>query len=294
MKILEAFAGIGAWRKALINLNICHESVGFIENNKYAIQAYCQLYNDSIENNYNDITKLNYKELPDHDLFCYSPPCQSFSVAGKRKGLEDIRGTLFFYAAKIIEIKKPKYAIMENVKGLLSDDNGKTIEIILNRLDGAGYNNYMMLLNAKDYGIPQNRERVFIVSIRKDFDDLTYEFPKKENIGYNALQNILQINIDDIMIVDDGASKTYQSVMRNCCPCLKASRSNYLILTLNRKLTSLECFRLQGFSDDDYFKLEEISDPQKYKLAGNSIVVNVCEAIFKQLFNKDKRKKWLF
>jgi DNA (cytosine-5)-methyltransferase 1 len=134
--------------------------VGYSEIDKYAIQTYERHFNHV---NYGDITKLNPELLPDFDLICGGFPCQSFSVAGKRRGFEDTRGTLFFDLARILENKRPRHLVFENVKGLLSHDSGKTFQTILGVLTDLGYRVEWQVLNSKDFGVPQNRERIYIV-----------------------------------------------------------------------------------------------------------------------------------
>jgi len=137
------------------------ECVGYSEIDKYAIQVYQTHYPN--HKNYGDATKINPDDLPDFDLICGGFPCQSFSIAGKRMGFKDTRGTLFFDIARIIERKKPQLVFLENVAGLLNHDNGRTFATILASLDELGYNAEWEVLNSKHFGVPQNRERVFII-----------------------------------------------------------------------------------------------------------------------------------
>jgi len=135
--------------------------IGYSEIDKYAIQIYQQHFPE--HKNYGDITKINEKELPDFDLLVGGFPCQAFSIAGKRKGFEDTRGTLFFEIARILRHKQPRLFLLENVKGLLSHDDGNTFKTIIATLDELGYDLQWQVLNSKNFGVPQNRERVFIV-----------------------------------------------------------------------------------------------------------------------------------
>ena len=160
MKFLELCAGIGGFRQALENLGC--ECVGYSEIDKHAIKLYSAWYND--ECNFGDITKIEAEKLPDFELLVGGFPCQAFSVAGKRGGFNDTRGTIFFDFARIMKAKKPKFAIFENVKGLLNHDGGKTYETMLRTLDELGYNAQWGILNTKFHGLPQNRERVYIVA----------------------------------------------------------------------------------------------------------------------------------
>ena len=185
MKVLSLFSGIGAFEKALDRLNINYELVNFCEFDKYAVKSYCAIHNVDESMNLGDITKVDETKLPkDIDLITYGFPCQDISLAGKQKGLFNKDGTqtrsgLFFDALRIIEATQPRIAIAENVKNLTGKRFKEQFKIVLSSLDQAGYENYWKVLNAKDYGIPQNRERVFIVSIRKDINTRgVYEFPK--------------------------------------------------------------------------------------------------------------------
>ena len=160
MKFLELCAGIGGFRQALENLGC--ECVGYSEIDKHAIKLYSAWYND--ECNFGDITKIEAEKLPDFELLVGGFPCQAFSIAGKRGGFNDTRGTIFFDFARIMKAKKPKFAIFENVKGLLSHDGGKTYETMLRTLDEIGYDAQWGVLNTRFHGLPQNRERVYIVA----------------------------------------------------------------------------------------------------------------------------------
>lgn len=160
MKFLELCAGIGGFRQALENLGC--ECVGYSEIDKYAIKLYSAWYND--KRNFGDVTKIDAEKLPDFELLVGGFPCQAFSIAGKRGGFDDTRGTIFFDFARIMKAKKPKFAIFENVKGLLNHDGGKTYETMLRTLDELGYDAQWGILNTRFHGLPQNRERVYIVT----------------------------------------------------------------------------------------------------------------------------------
>ena len=200
-KVLSLFSGIGAFEKALKNIGVDYDLVGYSEIDKYASKSYAAVHNVDESMNLGDITKINEKELPkDIDLITYGYPCQDISLAGKQKGLfnEDgskTRSGLFFDALRIIEEIQPRVAIAENVKNLVGKKFKPQFDIILDSLENAGYNNYWQVLNAKDYGIPQNRERVFIVSIRKDIDN-GFEFPKAVPLQLR-LKDMLDDEVDE-------------------------------------------------------------------------------------------------
>lgn len=207
IKYLSLFSGIGAFEKALQNLHIPYDLMGYCEIDKYASKAYSLLHNVPESMNLGDITKLDEKSLPDDiDLITYGFPCQDISLAGHQKGLlnEDgskTRSGLFFDALRIIEHTQPKVAIAENVKNLTAKKFSEQFSIVLNSLDEIGYNNYWQVLNAKDYGTPQNRERVFIISIRKDMDDGSFSFPAPFPLE-KRLKDVLEDSVETRYYVD--------------------------------------------------------------------------------------------
>ena len=207
IKYLSLFSGIGAFEKALQNLHIPYDLMGYCEIDKYASKAYSLLHNVPESMNLGDITKLDEKSLPDDiDLITYGFPCQDISLAGHQKGLlnEDgskTRSGLFFDALRIIEHTQPKVAIAENVKNLTAKKFSEQFSIVLNSLDEVGYNNYWQVLNAKDYGTPQNRERVFIISIRKDMDDGSFSFPAPFPLE-KRLKDVLEDSVETRYYVD--------------------------------------------------------------------------------------------
>lgn len=161
LRVFSMFTGIGGFEVGLTNSNLAYEMVGFSEVDKYAIQIYNKHFKGI--KNYGDATTINETELPNFDLLVGGFPCQAFSMAGKRKGFNDTRGTLFFDIARILSEKKPQYFILENVKGLLSHDKGRTLQTIFGVLSDLGYEYQWEVLNSKNFGVPQNRERVYIV-----------------------------------------------------------------------------------------------------------------------------------
>lgn len=207
MKLLSLFSGIGAFEKALDRLNINYELVNYCEIDKYASKAYSMVHKCSEDKNLGDITKIDTTALPnDIDLITYGFPCQDISLAGKQKGFEAdgerTRSGLFFEALRIIEDTKPRIAIAENVKNLTSKKFSKEFDIVLSSLEEAGYNNYWKVLNAKDFGIPQNRERVFIVSIRKDLDNGMFKFPDGFELQLR-LKDMLEDEVDEKYYLSD-------------------------------------------------------------------------------------------
>lgn len=208
LKIATDFSGIGSPEQALKNLKIKHKVVFSCEIDKHARKSYEAIH--STAKFYEDITKRNHSEVEKLDLYVAGFPCQAFSMAGKRLGFEDTRGTLFFNVAEFIKINQPKVFILENVKGLLSHDSGRTFETIKSVLsdnggtingqtqipfyeDGLGYHIYFQVLNTKEHGIPQNRERIFIIGF-KDFRE--FSFPKNEPLKLK-LKDLLQSEVDE-------------------------------------------------------------------------------------------------
>ena len=305
LRVFEAFSGYGSQSIALRNLGIEHEVVAISEIDKYAIKAYEAIHGPTL--NLGDISKIDVNDIPEHDLFTYSFPCQDLSVAGKQKGLgEGTRSGLLYECEKVIEHCKPKYLLLENVKNLVGKKFKAQFEEWLAYLESLGYTNYWQVLNAKNYGVPQNRERVFVISILGEHE--AYEFPKPIPLD-KCIRDILEEEVDEkyyikydkpfpkwqyskniIGYLDIGSYELNNRVygVGGCGFTVRAKQPDQKILVGNRlrKLTPRECFRLMGMRDADIDKIQEagISNTQQYKLAGNSIVVDVLEAIFKNLF----------
>ena len=198
IRLLSLFSGIGAFEKALDRENIPYELASFCEIDKFAVKSYCAVHGTSEDKNLGDISKVNTADIPDCDLVTYGFCCQDISVAGKQAGIIAgvTRSGLLYEALRIIEAKKPSYAICENVKNLVGKKFKPDFDKLLFMLDELGYNSYWQVLNAKDYGIPQNRERVFVISIRKDIDNGTFKFPEKFPLELR-LKDMLEGDVDD-------------------------------------------------------------------------------------------------
>ena len=323
LRVLSLFSGIGAFEMALRNIEIDYELVNFCENDKYAIKSYCAIHGVDENLNLGDITKVSIENLPkDIDLITHGSPCQDFSVAGLQRGGDEgskTRSSLMWNTVEIIKHCKPKYVIWENVKNVLSKKHKHNFDKYLKTLELLGYTNYWKVLNAKDYGVPQNRERVFVVSILGEHKP--YEFPKPIKLE-KRLKDILEIEIDDKYYLSEKVQKRFKqtksdngenSIIGTTAPEFRTIGQRDLVYskegimgtlvatdykqpkqiletiqgdTSIRKLTPRECFRLMGLNDEDIDKIQmtKISDTQQYKLAGNSIVVPVLEEIFKNLF----------
>lgn len=318
------FSGIGGFE---LGIGDRAECIGYSEIDKHAIKTYEEHFNHV---NYGDATKIT--ELPDFDLLVGGFPCQAFSVAGKRKGFDDTRGTLFFDIARILSEKRPRHLVLENVKGLLSHDSGKTFQTIIGVLTDLGYFVEWQVLNSKDFGVPQNRERVFIVG-HLGGEPRRKVFPifgeNETNLGQNVtliedsarhkprvydkvsptvqssfgmggghvplatrqplrFLNRNQKNIDgDYAYTVDASqtsgvrqiSKTVRAGGRKSPHGSKQNWDSYQVGTRIRRLTPLECERLQGFPDNWTVG----SDTQRYKQCGNAVTVNVVEAVMRKL-----------
>ena len=239
------------------------------------------------------------KDIPDHDLLTAGFPCQSFSIAGKRGGFTDTRGTLFFEIARIAKQKQPRLLLLENVKGLLSHDKGQTFGTILNTLDELGYDLQWQVLNSKNFGVPQNRERVFIVGHLRG-TPRPQVFPLGESGKINNGKKEQRNDIAHTLTNTDKHRGSYIKQLnspthsnnrlysdKGISPALNTAQGGNRQPKITkgtkiRRLTPLECERLQGFPD---FWTEGLSDTQRYKCLGNAVTVNVVEAIIKQLPN---------
>lgn len=206
IKVFEAFAGYGSQSMALRRLGIDFQVVGISEIDKYAIQAYMAVHGDTP--NYGDISKIDWSCVPDFDFLTYSFPCTDISTAGQQKGLAEGSGTrssLLWECRKAIEAKRPKYLLMENVKNLVSKKFTPYLKEWLRFLEGQGYSNFTKVLNAKDFGVPQNRERVFMVSI---FGEASFHFPKPFTLE-KRLKDVLEKDVDESFYLSEKIVKTF-------------------------------------------------------------------------------------
>lgn len=265
--------------------------IGYSEIDKYAVKIYQKHFPK--HKNYGDITKINPSELPDFDCLVGGFPCQAFSIAGKRRGFDDTRGTLFFDIARILKEKCPRLFVLENVKGLLSHDNGRTFKVIITTLTELGYDLQWQVLNSKNHGVPQNRERVFIIGhLRGTPRPKVFPFTESNE---RDLEQIVGGGQGNRVYGTDGISVTLASQAGGrgaktglYTPSLRASDSkrgdNQTTVAEGgmkiRRLTPRECERLQGFPDD---WTESVSDTQRYKCLGNAVTVNVVRDIFRQI-----------
>lgn len=317
LKVLELFGGIGACSEALTQLGIEYKIADYVEIDKYAVASFNAIHGTNFEPQ--DICEWD-KQIS-VDFILHGSPCQDFSVAGKGAGGDENSGTrssLLYETIRIVEKLKPKYVIWENVKNLLSKKHRHNFDAYLEKMENMGYKSYYQVLNAKDYGVPQNRERVFTISI---LGDESFEFPKPFELE-KRIKDILEPTVEQKYYISNrqlhGMSVTsYESYklknllkdMDDVAACLKARFEGCpqlvrqpLSPTLTtrpdvlgyvepepqleiRKFTPKECWRLMGFSDESFEKAAKINtNAQLYKQAGNSIVVDVLKQIFKNLF----------
>ncbi len=314
---MDFCAGIGGGRIGLENLGM--SCVGFSEIDKDAEVTYRNFFGND-EENFGDLMKINPKDLPDFDFMVGGFPCQTFSIIGNRCGLScDEKGKIIYGLAKIIEAKNIKYFILENVKGLINHDKGNTLKIVLELLDSIGYKIYYDVLNSLDFGVPQMRERVYLVGVRKDLVDenFQFEFPKKSNKSlqledclvddaelflsektpsYQTFLNYLQNKYNkDIYCIDALKEEelrvldTRQSDLRiyiNKVPTLRRGRHGILYIKNKklRKLSGYESLLLQGFPKK-YANLvkNKIPNSKLLQQTGNAMTVNVIEEIARNL-----------
>ena len=313
LTFIDLFAGLGGFRIALENNNC--KCVFSSEIDKYARETYKDNFNEEPSG---DITKILSKDIPDHDILCAGFPCQPFSIAGKRLGFEDARGTLFFEVARIIKDKKPKAFILENVAGIESHDDGNTLKVIISILEELGYSVIWKMLNAKDYGVPQNRNRWYCVGVKKSITDKISDkdiFPSKVDLDI-FLKDLIDIDVDEMYEVSDIAKYNMNTHIENfkkkknvnykenqltiannirpskvsfsksgISPCLTAKMGTGgnnvpVIYEYGRKLTEKECLRIMSFPES--YKIKE-NYSQSYKQLGNSVVVSLIEKIVNNL-----------
>ena len=318
-KSIDLFAGIGGIRLGFDKVfreNI--ETVFASELDEKAKETYRANFKDKFDIN-GDITKIKEIEIPEHDILLAGFPCQAFSLAGLKKGFEDARGTLFFDVARIAEYHKPKVIFCENVKNLVNHDRGKTFKVIRRILENLGYKVYEKVLNSKNFGVPQNRERIYIVAFREDIDSSDFSFPEKTD-NNKVISDIMEekevspkyylsnVYLDSLMRhkqrhESKGNGFGYEikklNGIANTLVCGGMGRERNLIVDerltdfipvthikgeINRKyirkMTPREWARLQGFPDSFKFV---VADTHLYKQFGNSVTVSVIEEIAKNI-----------
>lgn len=314
---MDYCAGIGAGRIGLERNGLT--CVGFSEIDRQAEKTYRKFFGEG-ETNYGDLMKIDTSKLPDFDMMIAGFPCQTFSVIGQRKGMQDERGQIIYGLIKIMLDKNLKYFILENVKGLTNHDNGNSLKVILSELDKAGYKVFYQVLNSVDYGVPQMRERIYFVGIRKDLvpNNFQFYFPERQpradvkdylidtkelefdekKVAYETFLKYLnnkynkgQHDIKEILKQDYLVIDTRQSDLRiyiNKVPTLRTGRHGILYVKDGkfRKLSGYESLLLQGFPKELAKKVDGvIEEIHLLKQTGNAMTVNTIEAIARELFN---------
>lgn len=294
IKFIDLFAGIGGIRLAFEDKHT--NCVFSSEWDKFSQKTYEANFG---EIPCGDITNINASDIPEHDILLAGFPCQPFSKIGRREGFKDAtQGTLFFDILRILEFHKPKAFLLENVTGLLQNDNGRTIEIIIKSLEEQGYNVQIKVYNSADFGLPQNRRRVYIVGFSKELN-IDFKFPKEPNI-FKPISSILEKNVEGYEISerlqqsylfkkDDGKPQivdcnsniqantlvaTYHKIQRITGTFVKDGKTGLRLLTKN------ECLQMQGFPLD--FKIP-VSRTQMYRQLGNTVSVPVVQAIANEM-----------
>lgn len=317
IKFIDFCAGIGGGRIGLENLGM--QCIGFSEIDRNSEKTYREFFGEK-EENYGDLMRINFDDLPDFDLMIAGFPCQTFSVIGQRKGMKDNRGQIIFGLINIMKAKNLKYFILENVKGLLNHGTGESMKIILNELDKAGYKVFWKLTSSLYHGVPQMRERIYFVGIRKDLvkDENVFKFPQavktpelknylidtdelefnekkrayetflkylenKYNKGKFSIEKLLK---EDFLVIDTRQSDL--RLYRGKVPTLRTGRHGILYVRNGkfRKLSGYESLLLQGFPKHLSEKPKgKITDAHLLSQAGNAMTVNTVEAFGKSLVN---------
>jgi DNA (cytosine-5)-methyltransferase 1 len=323
-KFIDLFAGIGGFHYALKSFGA--EAVFASEIDTKAATVYEQ--NHGLKP-HGDITQIEVADVPKHDILCGGFPCQAFSISGKQKGFEDTRGTLFFDIARIVNHHQPKILLLENVKNFVRHNDGKTLKTVISTLENLNYQVFHQVLNTSNFGLPQNRERVYIVGFHKDFPINKFEFPNKKIIS--SLQEILENNPDDGKVIERPDMEIYKDfeATRNLFGDLELPNRPIQIGKVNkggqgeriyhslghaitlsaygggagsktglyqinhqiRKLSPRECARLQGFPEN--FILPK-SVTEAHRQFGNSVSINVLQHIIEEIIKtafKPKKKR---
>lgn len=304
MKFIDLFAGLGGFRLALESLGA--ECVYSSEWDMPVQKVYADNFGSIPDG---DITKADENAIPDHDILCAGFPCQAFSISGKQRGFDDSRGTLFFDVARIVKAKMPKVVFLENVKNFASHDNGRTLEVVKNTMQELGYCFFQRVLNSVNYGVPQKRERIYMVCFRNDLNIASFSYPKPFKLTRHvedfllddeSLVEHLYVVRDDIKL-NDFSDDTYSDKpvrlgivnkggqgeriysTKGIAITLSAygggvfsKTGGYLVNGKIRKLHPRECARIMGFPDS--YRISR-SPNQAYKQFGNSVVIDVLQMI---------------
>lgn len=312
-KFFDFCAGIGSAHLAFKNLGL--ECVGYSEIDNKAQKTY-ELFHGKSHKNYGDLMKINPIDLSDFDILLAGFPCQAFSIVGKRKGFADDRGQIIYGLCRIMQAKKPKAFLLENVKGLVNINKGEALKEVVSLLNDCGYKVAYKVLTSTDYGIPQARERIYFVGIRNDFYKNKFTFPIKINQQIDLKKFLIdndenfiltgrlyetflkylenkynkgRFNLDELLVQDYLVLDSRQSDLRlyyNKIPTLRTGRQGILYIRENkiRKLSGFEALLLQGFDLDLAQKAQEnFTQTSILAQAGNAMTVNVMQEIGKAI-----------
>ncbi len=309
MTFIDLFAGIGGFRIALESFGA--KCVFSSEIDKHCKSTY---FDNFQETPHGDITKIDVDDIPDHDILCAGFPCQPFSISGKQLGFEDTRGTLFFDIARIVEKKMPKILFLENVANLARHNDSKTVEHMIEVLEKLNYSVHLKMLNASDFGVPQNRKRIYFVAFRNDLEVFNFQFPEPKKIDitvsdilvpkeevpdYALIDRVVKYTKDDpqdrsnktvrIGTINKGGQGDRVYSVNGVGITLSAQgggagakTGGYLVDGVVRKLTPRECARMQGFPED--FIINKLYG-QAYKQFGNSVAIPVLKSIISEIKN---------
>ncbi|MGI8466929.1 MAG: DNA cytosine methyltransferase [Pyrinomonadaceae bacterium] len=297
IKFIDLFCGLGGFRTAVEKLRQDGECVFSCDFDADSQKSYEANFG---KKPFGDITKIHENYIPEHDILLAGFPCQAFSICGDQKGFEDTRGTLFFDIARILQAKQPKAFVLENVKQLVSHNHGKTFHRIIETLENLGFQVHYKILNALDFGLPQKRERVFIVGFRepRSFVWQLNKIPMKplrevlekkvaenyfasEKIKGNRLRSVENKIINDDLTIWHENKGGNISPLRYSCALRSGASYNYLLVNGERRLTEREMLRLQGFPES--YKIV-VGYQAMRKLAGNSVAIPCVEAVLRSVF----------
>ncbi len=324
IKFFDFCSGIGGGRIGLERNGF--QCVGHSEIDPNTAETYKRFFND--ERNFGDLTKIKIESMPDFDMMIAGFPCQSFSIVGKREGFKDSRGQIIYFLIEIMKKKNIKYFILENVKGLVNHDKGNTLRTIKKEIEDAGYNVYVKVLNSIDFGVPQMRERIYLIGFKKEIDNYSFEFPKEEKFIYNFedyidAENELELKkdnetfkrylsnkynieenyrIEDILKWENSVIDYRQSDLRRYegfFPTLRTGRHGLLYIKNGKikRLNGYEALLIQGFpkeiasivKKDNFFVNNKVLSQ-----AGNAMTVNVIEKIGENILKSIKNKKKVY
>jgi len=292
LKFIDLFCGLGGFRVAVENIRQNSECVFSCDFDSDSQKSYEANFG---EKPFGDITKIHEIEIPEHDVLLAGFPCQAFSICGDGKGFDDTRGTLFFDIARILQAKRPKAFVLENVKQLVSHNEGKTFARIIETLETLGYQTHHKILNALDLGLPQKRERVFIVGFREPRSfvwdlrkmpmqplsevldaEVSPNYYASEKIRENRLRSVENKTIKDGLTIWHENKGGNISPLPYSCALRSGASYNYLLVNGERRLTEREMLRLQGFPED--YKIV-VGYQAMRKLAGNTVAIPCVEAV---------------